>query len=342
MYLVCLVSRQAMANVIPFLMYKPSNVFLLSTEQEKECAIHLQSFFTKKKSKVYLYNDIDAYDSKNLIKRLDEIFNKYSDNDITLNITGGTKIMALTAYEYFKEKQKSIFYCNTGSLEILNLFPQKKSEPININISIEDYLAAYGYEITNEKNINFGEDIENFLNIIFPSNINSFTKFVNKVRAEKSLNTPRFNFADKEFKIEKHYDVCRLEHISSKTFIKSGGDFVFGNWLEFLTAKILSKALKSEIKIGVKIVSPENNYNEIDVMFVKNYQLNIVSCKSGSFKNTGIKEHLSELEVLRNLTGGTFGKAYFVYSNDKNEQIINRANELKIKAVHISELNNLV
>lgn len=337
MNIVCLVSRQAMANVLPVLMFKPQNVFLLSTSEELDCGRHLQSLFSSKNIKVFLYDNINAYDDEALIKRLNEIFDKYAD-DIVLNVTGGTKMMAIPAYEYFRERNKPVFYCNTDGHEIIHLFPQRKIEKINVQISITDYLVSNGYKIEEEKNFSKELGVPSFLDWLLPDKLSSFIPFADKVRREVKLDEPRTTRHIGDYQFEKMLDITRVKHFPTDTIIKVNANFFHGNWFEAVTEKIVKDTLQCETKSGVKIVSPAGNKNEIDTLFIKNQQLYLVSCKSGKTEGQGIKEHLAELEVLRSLTGGTFAKALFIYANKTPERILYRAKEFKIKALPITQL----
>lgn len=142
----CLVSRQAMANVLPVLMFQPKSVVLFTTPEEKHCADNLEKLFKSKGIKVSRLDGLNAYDYINFKDAVKSELEK-TEGDVILNVTGGTKLMALAAYEAFAEKDKKIFYCNTENKQIIHLFPKLNTEPLTLNLSIKDYLISYGYEI---------------------------------------------------------------------------------------------------------------------------------------------------------------------------------------------------
>jgi hypothetical protein len=338
MNLVCLVSRQAMANVLPALMFKPKNIFLFCTPQELNCGRHLQSLLTSKGIKVFLFDNIDAYDDSNLLKRLDHVFEKYGEN-IMLNVTGGTKMMAIPAYEYFRERNKAVFYCNTKNDQIVHLLPDKKTAKIDVDLTIKDYLSAYGYTIEEEKNYSKDLDVNKFIDWVLPDKLESFGSFADKVRKSIKLDEPRITRRFGDFQFEKIFDVSRIKHYPTDTILKVTSNFTHGNWFELVVERIIKDTLKCETKSGVKIVSPGGIKNEIDTLFIRKHQLYLVSCKSGKTEGQGIKEHLAELDVLRNLTGGTFGKALFVYSDKLSDRLSQRAKEFNIQTIPITKLN---
>src|SRR5690606_24051546 len=113
------------------------------------CGDHLEKLFTAKGIKVIPHATIDPYNPVQVNEIIKAITEKKAHN-IILNITGGTKLMALGAYEVFKEKKLPVIYCHTDDKIILHLLPEPKEEQLKVNLTIEDYLASYGFTILNE------------------------------------------------------------------------------------------------------------------------------------------------------------------------------------------------
>ncbi len=337
----CLVSRQTMANVLPVLMYKPKNVVLFTTPEEKKSADNLQKLFNAKSISVKRIDGLNAYDYKNFKAIVfDELKNYQSE--ITLNVTGGTKLMALAAYEVFAENNKSIIYCDTEHQHIISLYPDYKIETLKADLSISDYLLSYGFEIKEKKDI---KQVEKYFPLIEFINknylINEFVNFFKKIREKLSDDIPKITILseNKNFVFYKSFDKYTIEYNikdRSKISIESF-EFKFGDWLEYLTYYSLRNSYKPEPELlaGVKIVSQDNVENEIDVIMLKDFVLHIYSCKSGKSDN---QFDLFQLETLRSITSGTYGKGYFVVSKKSTKRFLDRARELNIKVINI--LNN--
>ncbi|MGB9665536.1 MAG: hypothetical protein ACPL25_11560, partial [Ignavibacteria bacterium] len=58
----------------------------------------------------------------------------------------------------------------------------------------------------------------------------------------------------------------------------------------------------------------------------------LYSCKSGKRDN---QYDLFQIETLRNITSGTFGKGFFVTPNQQSISFLQRAKELNIRVVNI-------
>jgi len=338
----CLVSRQAMANVLPVMMYKPHNVILFATPEEKRTANNLEKLFQKKGIAVFRKDDLNAYDYISFKSMIKEQLNKITDSDVCLNVTGGTKLMALAAYEAFAENNKKIIYCDTEHKHIISLFPEYKIEELNAELSIEDYLISYGYSIKEIKDVEIIKKFYPLFEFIIHRNlIKDFINLLKKVRERNISDSPRFNLQsnDNNFLFAKNYDNYSI-HFDKKNISLNSSNFKLGDWLEYYVYYILKEKYNLEPLSGVKIVSDEGIENEIDALVLKDYKLYNYSCKSGKVDN---QFDLYQLETLRNITSGTFGKGVFVSVIKGSKRFRDRAKELNIKAVCItSDQNSLI
>lgn len=335
----CLVSRQAMANVLPVFMYKPEKVFLLATPEEKLCADNLEKLFRSKAINVQRKDGLDAYDYigfKNFVKQQLELQN----NDTWLNVTGGTKLMAFAAYEAFAEKDKKIIYCNTERNQIIQLFPNLDTQELKLSLSVSDYLSSYGYNIVTTRTDNIKNEYFELFELLESKNlIKKFSDFIEKFRSETGSKNPVKTYNDKEdniFTIQKT-PLSILLFIYKEKFKFDDERFLKGDWLEYYMLYSLKKQ-GIDPEVGVKIISENQVENEIDLMFIKNYQLFLISCKSG--KNTDPNKDMYEIEALRNVAGGTFGNAYLFTVRELTDQMKQRAKDLKIKTLSLNNLTH--
>ncbi|NKQ38295.1 MAG: DUF1887 family protein, partial [Methanosarcinales archaeon] len=75
--------------------------------------------------------------------------NLNSGDNYIINLTGGTKIMSIGVYNFFKDKNRnSIYYLPIGKNTYKQIFPslQNGVYDLNFRISIEEYLTSYGFE----------------------------------------------------------------------------------------------------------------------------------------------------------------------------------------------------
>lgn len=337
----CLVSRQAMANVLPVLMYKPKNVVLFTTPEEKKSADNLAKLFKSKNFNVLRKDNLNAYDYVTFKDVVKNELMKFQE-DVCLNVTGGTKLMALAAYEAFAEKDKTIIYCNTENNEIIYLFPVLKTEQLKLNLTISDYLSAYGYKIIDYKKSFSEEDYFKLFDFVEKNNLmNSLVNLYQKVRKELAKNDPKFSVqsGDKKIYFQKNFDNFSLRYGTQQeySFKVQSNDFKSGDWLEYYICYKLKNTANLNPLAGVKIINPQGVENEIDIVVLKDFRLFIYSCKTGKKDN---QFDLYQLETLRNITSGTFGKGIFVTTNQHNQKFLDRANELSVNVINITENNS--
>lgn len=335
----CLVSRQAMANVLPVLMYGPKNVFLLATPEEKSCANNLEKLFLSKNIEVQRKDGLDAYDYigfKNFVKEQLELQN----NDTWLNVTGGTKLMAFAAYEAFAEKDKKIIYCNTEKNQIIQLFPNLDTQELKLSLSLIDYLSSYGYNIVATRTENINNEYFKLFDLLESKNlIKKFSDFLENYRSKTGSRDPLKTYIDRKeniFSIQKT-PLSILLFIYKEKFEFDDERFLKGDWLEYYMLYSLKKQ-GIDPEVGVKIISENQVENEIDLMFIKNYQLFLISCKSG--RNTDPNRDMYEIEALRNVAGGTFGNAFLFTAEDLTDRMRQRAKDLKIKTLSLNNLTH--
>jgi hypothetical protein len=324
-----------MANVLPVLMFKPSYVVLFATPEEKRSADNLQKLFQSKSISVKRIDGLNAYDFTNFKKIVSEELNSSVD-ETWLNITGGTKLMALAAYEAFAEKNKRIIYCDTEHQHIITLSPENKIENLIAEITISDYLLSYGYHIKETKDLSIVTKFYPLFDFILKNNlINDFISFYQEIREihfEDHLNK---QIKRKNFHLYKNFDTYTFlfDPKNKKSFSVSNSKYKSGDWLEYYIYYILKGKYKLEPLTGVKIISDENVENEIDVLVLKDYKLYNYSCKSGKSDN---QFDLFQLETLRNITSGTFGKGIFVTTKKGSKRFLERAKELNVKIINVS------
>ncbi len=336
-----------MANVLPVLMFMPDNVVLFTTPEEKLCADNLEKLFKAKGINVVRRDNLDAYDYIRFKEAVKEKLVK-THEAVWLNVTGGTKLMALAAYEAFAEKDKKIIYCDTEHQKIITLFPQYDSSKLFADLTIEDYLLSYGYTIEETKRIDNEKKYFELFSFIESNDLmNSFTEMYTKIReslsSEAMIKKPKFTIIsnDNLFQFQKNFDNYFIQFgKQKKSSIKvEFSDFKSGDWLEFYIYYLLKQKNNLSPLVGIKIKNQEGVENEIDVMVLKDFRLNIYSCKTGKKDN---QFDLYQLETLRQITSGTFGKGIFVTANKHSEKFLNRARELSISVVQISNKTELI
>lgn len=333
--MVCLVSRQVMANLIPLFTLSIKNVELLYTVEEERSHKNLKRVLSDS-GKNFTINEhlIDAYDFENIRTVCSEIISMHKD--VILNATGGTKVMALAAYSVFNSKNKSIVYLDSHNNKTINFNPYTIVDH-KVKIPIDTILDAHGYKISSSvsnDDLLARKPLIKFIHKNFQSIEGCLIQYRRFIYDGTVLFPPIRC---------RHIDFEITHHKMKGAVVKFGGSeihlkdiyYLDGRWLEeYVYWSIINKKW-DDLFVGANLTyhgqaDPNIILNEIDVIGNKNGKLYLFSCKSGITKD---KKDIFELEALRSLAGGTFGKAYFVTSAPmrKEKHLYERCQELNIK-----------
>lgn len=335
--IVCLVSQQAMANVIPVLELKPEKVILLSTEKEFNTALSIKNVLDKMGIETEIFHDkISPYKLDKIRNAVDKLFADNS-NELILNATGGTKPMAITAFESFKEKNLPVIYYDPDHHSIMQLNSKAEPKKVTYKINAESYIKSYGYEITfEETNSGRAESKEKFFSNFDETRFIEFSIFLDYIRKSYQLNEPKINRSLTGFTFSKNYDVISIIDEKTKEKLKYElTNFSYGDWLEdYFYLKLKNKNF-DDVRYGVKMMK-DGVYNEIDIIATKDCRLYLYSCKSGKSE----QKDLMEIDTLRKLAGGIFGKAFFLSTSKLGEGTIQRAKILNVNLLTEQEIFN--
>lgn len=290
--LISLTSDQTIPNVL-FIKEKPpfDKYIFISTEKMEAkkitngilqaCGINLSNTELYQIIKV-IEDSLEDIEIK--LKQLE-----FEDTDkITVNLTGGTKIMSIGVYNFFKEKGAEIFYLPLGRNIYQKIYPvvNVKEFALSYRISLQEYLTAYGINIVNKNNINSLTKDEKYTM--------QFAKFFLEQQFEQEiLDCLRGERRKKQIIISEIpkldaflkdiYFVPKTNAILEKTEI----EYLTGGWFEEYVYNVMKsrKDLTNE-NIGVNIqIQRQNTQNEFDVMFTYNNAIFVIECKTGLSDN---------------------------------------------------------
>jgi hypothetical protein len=231
-------------------------------------------------------------------RKIDNWIQGKEDSEFVINLTCGTKIMSIAAYEYFKDFSSKMIYIPIPKNEFIVPFPKKspgKPTEFDLRLSVIEYLTAYGLEVINESKLkNYSEDAlkkkelseyiiknyENLKNILIWLSGN-----LRKHRDEKDVEfTGNFSGANKkETQLLERLGFTYKDSYISKKLSRSEIRYLTGGWLEeFCFNKIIEFIGRGidDAVIGLKLKNKHGRDNEFDVMFTKDNALYFIECKS--------------------------------------------------------------
>ncbi|MDR1793737.1 MAG: DUF1887 family protein [Bacteroidales bacterium] len=220
-------------------------------------------------------------------------FDKY--DQIFVNITGGTNVMAIAVFNFFKTIRNANIYCIDDDKCRL-VFPKKDeilAENINLqeadNISLQEYVEGHGFELTEEwssdidtdytkqfflKFVNFGEKERKILDELRRRGSQHFTSKFSKT---KSIGLNEVVY------LEKFLDQIEFPR-KSVTIDIDECYYLTGRWFdEYIYIRLKEEGIiKGEnIKKNVKLKEKgTENQNEYDVIFLHQTKFYAIEGKS--------------------------------------------------------------
>ena len=148
----CLVSAQATPNLLPLLdeAWRPRRVVLACSAQMRDQAQALRSVVQTKGGGIIvdMLDLPDAYNYPALSDAFLSFLAEHADENIALNVTGGTKLMAVAAQEVFRAAGKPVFYVSAQSDDVLVIGENATSRPLRAKLKVHEVLKAHGCNVT--------------------------------------------------------------------------------------------------------------------------------------------------------------------------------------------------
>ncbi|MFA0465415.1 DUF1887 family CARF protein [Vibrio breoganii] len=254
--------------------------------------------------------DLDRGDSWDDIQQsLERVIAENSGKTIAFNANGGTKPMAMAAFEVCYNESIPVFYVDGNNIDwlyqpkSLSLEPETVRKSLNMNM----YFASHGYEIVEQQNLKRSSEINNLID--------------NWAERDNEKEVATLNFlaknAENSLKVKVDYSklpknnqvtdlVYELEDCEMLTF-KDGELIVFnseedrffanGGWYELHVTRILEQINKDKFEGRGKVIPSvtfrskgmsqkhQNVKNEFDVVFLLENRLFAFECKTADLSS---------------------------------------------------------
>lgn len=360
---VCLVSEQPIPNITTVLQFKPDAVILLTSKEMKERAGFISDVLRNKGFNVEI-EMIEAYDVNNVIEVSERVISRYKDFNVSLNITGGTKIGTLGTFQAFYTKEKNIYYVDTKDNKILKLFPEKEQAEysIEVAIAIKDYLAVYGFMVDSRVNddsyVYKRKNSTNYLANIAVHNDKAIAELNKKLHEyNENSSMPIQITISQDDNLLKYLNgldgIKTIDRYKIEIHTRDVLRYLKGIWLEEYVYMIAKDLRPDDVWLNVKgkwvTKSRHSPKNEFDVMISKGNRLFYISCKTANpdrkteNADEGIGRHyLYELDSLSDKALGLFGKKMLTSARRVDDPAVReRANILEIDLIDGRNINTL-
>ncbi len=338
MHHVCLVSDQAIPNFLPLRSeeLKPTKVTLVVTEaMEKKGKVSALKAEIKKRQ-IPLGEDVFLPDA-NDIPSITDILAAWLDqntDDVVLNVTGGTKPMAIAAQEVFRMADRPVFYVDIATDRVLWIDDKKARSPIQLKdtlLKLRTLLGLNGITLTGGdfKSALTREDWRRFAEMLATnSKYNNVLGILNRYaeiadqhgRLDVDFDEPIRNYN------RSVWDDLLLE-LKGNGLITSGDErhirfvdkearrFCNGIWLEHHVFEKIKKLRfsKDYAMMNASVQYGNDTKNELDAVLVTRNMLVLIECKTKNMKREGVADDaVYKLADLSQHLGGLRVKSILV------------------------------
>lgn len=367
---ICTVSKQILPNLIPALMDRPEHIILLASESMKETAFHVRRVLKEHNLEAEI--EMEAPDSglegiyEFAMQVAEKIQGRYPGAEMTVNITGGTKIMSLGLIEYFKGDAQRMIYTDTAHqvIESLPGFPKSLPtvQPMLDVLTVKQYLKAQQFQPTRIRS-----DQPEWLQSVNTrksmckklgdraAQLGNFIGILNKAAAqalddrgetllqpEQHLpQVPRGDWAEMLVEMDTRNLLAWKRGTSSITFLDlENTRFLSGGWLEEYVWHILKDNGAFDVCLGVegKALRGQGSKNELDVLATKTNRLLFVECKTLRHREENDSAIAYKVDSLGSDMRGIFGATWLVTARTPTTNLLARARQSRFEVIGPQEL----
>lgn len=149
----CLVSTQPIPNLTAVfdLEQPPQQVVLFTSQQMKQQAAWLQHVLQQRQIQSEILSLDDPYDCDHVKQRVESLLERKDLGELALNVTAGSKIMSLAAYEVFRERGLPIFCVHPHKDLLIPLIPTGSPRDLPDQLKLEEFFQVHGWSQVNNQ-----------------------------------------------------------------------------------------------------------------------------------------------------------------------------------------------
>lgn len=361
---IMLVSAQAAPNLLAAAdaELKPERAALVVSEPMRSRADALGRVLAEMGVEVTQYRLRNEHDPSAIGEDLLNWFSSLEGTDVCLNLTGGTKLMALAALQVADLGKWKRFYIDVDTDQVVWLGENDVPPPRRLKeqVRLRHYLGAYGIEIEGQlqrteptaAQREFSKEILLFYDRYLPGlpllndvmdraeQSGALTVELSQEQADSRSLASLLEVAQQQQLLAVHGTRVSIAGEAARTFLKGG-------WLEqyvFDTVGQLQGAVGIRDRaVGLRVRHGEVR-NELDVAFLHRNRLHVIECKTGNLRaddGARANEALFKLAENSRRLGGLASRGMLVSYRRLRDAEVRLANLLQIEVVHGREVPRL-
>ena len=296
---ILLVSKQAAPNLLPALdpALKPDEAVLLVSRSMTAQADNLTAVLTEAGIKVTRIELQDEHDYGQLSEALLNVAAQREGQTLVLNVTGGTKLMALAAQSVAQAAGWQAFYVDADTDEVIWLNAESRRQPLAQQLRLRHYLRGYGFTLPQDitrppAKLRHANLIQTLLRQIGSlevplSQLNWIGQVAEDAQRLQAKLTPAQQDSRSLEALLRNFEDAGVLTVQGENLLFSSEadrDFAKGGWLEahvFQTVSEQTNALGIRDKAAnLKVQDLTGVHNELDVAFLARNRLFVIECKT--------------------------------------------------------------
>jgi hypothetical protein len=296
---ILLVSGQAAPNLLAALdpALKPKEAVLMVSKKMQAQAEALETVLNEAGVKTARIPLEDEHDFAKLENALLEVASAREGQSIALNVTGGTKLMALAAQSVAQAYGWPVFYVDVDTDEVIWLGKGRKRHALEHQLRLSHYLRGYGFTLKNgverpQPNQRHNDLLQTLISQIgsLEQPLSQLNWLGQQAEEKKSLSiklTPQQQSNHHLDALMRNFSDAGVFRVEGETLTfkdENERSFAKGGWLEhhvYRTVCTATSDLKIRDKAANLFVSDADNVdNELDVTFMARNRLFVVECKT--------------------------------------------------------------
>ncbi len=365
----CLVSSQITPNLTPALdpSLRPARVVLLTSPDMRQQAAWLGTVLNRRGIRVDEWPIENPWDVEQVQDRVLELLETLSqataEGVLTLNVTGGTKPMALAAYEACRAYDLPIFYVHPERDRLIWLHPRgRPALELDNRVKLDDFLAAHGTALISRQDRAVPRRLRALTDWLVTQNAHIARPLATlnwlASRAQNGLVTPELDTRQQQDTglgelIARFADEGLLSRRGKRLQFpdEDARFYVNGGWLEEHVYGVL-RALRGELphiqdlarSVDITRESGRGDPvpNEIDVACLADNRLHVIECKTRTWSDNSSNgpgaEALYRLDTLGDLLGGIQTRSMLISYRELPAPVLRRASALHVGVCHGARL----
>lgn len=352
---VLLVSAQAAPNLLPTLDpdLRPREAVLVVSGKMQKRADHLERVLREAGVQTSRVDVEDEHDLDCLEEAFLGIAQTHVDRNVALNLTGGTKLMALAAQNVASTAVWESFYVDVDTDEAIPLDRGRPSRALAPSLGLSHYLQAYGFR--REKTPlppPLGQRADELLQTLV-TQVGSLERPLGQLNwlAQQAETSQRLSLAMSVEQLDSRSLDALLHNFEEAGLAReargvlhftdeAARSFAKGGWLERHVFRRVA-ALRDELGIrdqeaNLRLVDAGGVRNELDIAFIARNRLFVIECKTARMdggRAEKANDTLFKLAEVCRRVGGLGARAMLVSYRRMREAELRLASALGIEVV---------